>query len=105
MISKRGLSSRKPSRLRLRFPSATLAHLCKPFGLPSELPDNAVKDIDSRLELYPWEYDHEAKSDKEIKTITVSSPVKYLLIYRTAYTLSQVRQLLAGKGDRRQDDI
>ena len=78
----------------------------RPFSLPSNLADNAVADLDGRVELYPWEYSHEARdANNEVKTITLSSPVKSMLTYKSAYTLSQLRSALTGKGDRRQDDV
>jgi hypothetical protein len=78
----------------------------RPFSLPSDLADSAVVDLDGRLELYAWEYNHEAKdASSEVRTITISSPVKSVLTYKSAYTLSQMRLAVAGKGDRRQDDL
>jgi len=77
----------------------------KPFLLSADLADNAVADLDSRLELCPWEYTHEAKSGNETKSITVTSPVKTVLTYKSPYSLSQIRLAVAGKGDRRQDDM
>ena len=75
----------------------------RPFSLPSNLADNAVADLDGRIELYAWEYSHETRdANNEVKTITISSPVKSVLTYRSAYTLSQIRSALTGKGDRQQ---
>lgn len=77
----------------------------KPFSLSADLGDNAVADLDGRIQLYPWEYTHEAKSDSETKSITITSPVKTVLTYKSPYTLAQIRLAVAGKGDRKQDDI
>ena len=77
----------------------------KPFSLSPDLADNAVADLDSRLELYPWEYNHEAAGDNEKKIITVTSPVRNVLTYKSSYSLSQIRLAVSGIGDRRQDDI
>jgi hypothetical protein len=80
--------------------------LCaKPFSLPPNLDTDAVADLDGRLELYPWEYTHEAKDQNQTKTITVTSPVRHVLTYRSSYSLSQIRLAVSGKGDRRQDDV
>lgn len=76
----------------------------KPFSLPPDLAENAVADLDSRLELYPWEYTHGARDGNELKPVTVTSPVKNVLTYKSSYSLSQIRLALAGK-DRRQDDV
>ncbi len=77
----------------------------KPFSLSPDLADNAVADLDSRLELYPWEYSYEAKGGNETRTITVTSPVKNVLTYKSSYALSQLKLAVAGKGDRRPDDV
>jgi hypothetical protein len=80
--------------------------LCaKPFSLPPNLASDAVADLDSRLELYPWEYTYEAKDHDQSKTITVTSPVRHVLTYKSSYSLSQIRLAVSGKGDRRQDEI
>ena len=77
----------------------------RPFSLSPDLGDNAVADLDGRIELCPWEYTHEAKSGSETRRITVTSPVKTVLSYKTPYSLSQIRLAVAGKGDRRQSDM
>jgi hypothetical protein len=77
----------------------------RPFSLSADLGDNAVADLDGRIQLCPWEYTHEAKSGTETKTITVTSPVKTVLTYKSSCSLSQIRLAIAGKGDRRQEDM
>jgi hypothetical protein len=95
------------SEAALRKLSEQYLSICaKPFGLSADLGENAVADLDSRLELYPWEYTHEARdSNNELTSITISSPVRCVLAYKSPYTLSQIRATIAGKGDRRQGDI
>jgi hypothetical protein len=77
----------------------------KPFALPPELDEATVAMMESRLELYPWEYAHEAKNEKESKAVTMTSPVRWALTYMSGYTLSQLRQAVAGKAERRQEDV
>lgn len=77
----------------------------RPFSLSADLGDNAVADLDGRIQLCPWEYTHEVKSGTETKSITVTSPVNTVLTYKSSYSLSQIRLAVAGKGDRRQDDM
>lgn len=77
----------------------------KPFALTPELDDAVVAMMESRLEFYPWEYTHEAKNEKESKTITMTSPVRWSLSYTSGYTLSQLRQAVTGKVERRQEDV
>jgi hypothetical protein len=77
----------------------------KPFALPAEFDENVLADMDNRLELYPWEYAHEASNEKDKKTITVVSPVKWALSYTSGYTVAQLREVLAGKRERRQEEV
>jgi len=77
----------------------------KPFSLPPELNSDVLSDIDGRIEIFPWEYLHEAKNQKETKFLTITSPVRWVLSYSSGYTLSQLRQTLSGQQERRSDYI
>jgi hypothetical protein len=77
----------------------------RPFDVPSEFDPQWLTLVGNRLTLYPWEYAHEAKTDRETKTITMASPVRWVVSFTSAYALSQVRQGLAGKGERRAEHI
>ena len=76
-----------------------------PFSQTPELDDDILTRIDNSPELYPWEYAYEAKSEGEPRTLTITSPVRWVLTYGSGYTLSQVRQALTGRHERRSDDI
>ncbi len=77
----------------------------KPFALVPELDEAVVAMMESRFELYPWEYTHEAKNEKESKTMTMTSPLRWALSYTSGYTLSQLRQAIAGKVERRPEEV
>jgi len=77
----------------------------RPFDLPSELDEHWLTLVGNRVTLYPWEYTYEAKAERETRTISMTSPVRWVVSYSSAYTLSQVRQALAGKGERRPEHI
>jgi hypothetical protein len=77
----------------------------RPFDLPSELDPYWLTLVGSRVTLYPWEYMHEAATDRETKAISMISPLRWVVSFSSAYTLSQVRQALAGKGERRPEHI
>ncbi|HME70247.1 MAG TPA: hypothetical protein VKM54_10320 [Myxococcota bacterium] len=62
-----------------------------PFSLRSEFPPDAVAGMDHRLAVYPWEYEHEARGAHEQRTIRITSPLRWVLTYRSAYTLEQLR--------------
>jgi hypothetical protein len=108
-----GKHIRSPMREEIPGAEAAVRKLCekyneicsRPFSLSADLADNAVADLDGRFELCLWEYTHEAKSGSETKSITITSPVKTVLTYKSPYSLSQIRLAVAGKGDRRQDDM
>jgi hypothetical protein len=76
-----------------------------PFSLTPELDDDVLTRIDNNPELYPWEYAYEAKGEGEPRTLTITSPVRWVLTYGSGYTLSQVRQAVAGKHEHRTADI
>jgi hypothetical protein len=76
-----------------------------PFNLPSELDQYWLTLVGNRVALHPWEYAHEARTDRESRSITMSSPVRWVVSFASTYTLSHVRQALAGKGERRPEHI
>jgi hypothetical protein len=94
-------SEKAAAQLRERFKEACGA----PFSLTPELDEDFLGRIDNRPELYPWEYTYEAKGEGEPRALTITSPVRWVLTYGSGYTLSQVRQTVAGKRERRSDDI
>ena len=77
----------------------------KPFALSAELDEGPLKLLENRLELYPWEYIHQAKSERETKAVTITSPVHWVLTYSAGYTLSQVLQAVIGKEQRQADAL
>jgi hypothetical protein len=77
----------------------------KPFALPPELDDGPLSNIDNRIDVYPWEYTHQAKSERETKPVMMTSPVRWVLTYSSDYTPSQLIQTMAGKEQRRADSV
>ena len=77
----------------------------QPFGLPTEFNREILTDLDNRIELFAWEYTHEAHADRETKTVTLHSPVRWVLAYSSSYSLSQLRQTVSGLQERRADYI
>jgi hypothetical protein len=77
----------------------------KPFSLLPDLDEGPLGLIETRLELYPWEYSHEARSEKETRTLTITAPMRWMLTYGSAYTLAQLRQILSGKGERQAERL
>jgi hypothetical protein len=71
------------------------------FQVGSELEKEHLSAVDADLDLYPWEYTHEASGDDQSHPVTVTSPVRWVLTYHSDYTLAQIRQAMAGKAERR----
>jgi hypothetical protein len=76
-----------------------------PFDLPSEFDQYWLTLVGNRVTLYPWEYTYPARTERETRPISMTSPVRWVVSFASAYTLSQVRQALAGKGERRPEHI
>jgi hypothetical protein len=68
-----------------------------PFDFRPELDEQTLGNMEYGIEIYPWEYPYDIGG----RNITITSPVKWILTYRTEYTPSQMRNLLASKGERR----
>jgi len=77
----------------------------RPFDVPSELDEHWLALVGNRVTLYPWEYTHEATTSRETKMISMASPVRWVVSFTSGYALTQVRQGLAGKGERRPEHI
>jgi hypothetical protein len=73
-----------------------------PFHLPREL-KTPLMQMTQSLELTPWEYPHIAQSDRESKTITVTSPFKSIVTY-AGYTPQRLKDLLANR-NRNTDEL
>jgi hypothetical protein len=71
----------------------------KPYDLPEALDPAWLGLVGHTLELHPWEYVHQIQG----KSITMSSPVRWAINFRTNYSLAQVKNALAGKEAARPD--
>src|ERR1051326_2062808 len=76
----------------------------RPFDLRRELPV-PLESFPTSLQLYEWEYVHEIPTGRERKTITVVSPLTWVLAYRSTYSFSMLRQVMAGKQERDTESI
>lgn len=76
----------------------------KPFDLPRPL-RSPLKPVGLALELYPWEYRYEIPTGGAAKTVTITSPVRFVISYASGLSLSRLRQGVAGKEELKQDDV
>ena len=74
----------------------------KLYNLPKEL-KSPVEVTSATLEFVPVEYSHSAKTERETKTVTVTSPLKWVLCY-SGFNPRRLRDLLAAK-TRNDDDV
>jgi hypothetical protein len=75
----------------------------KPFSLPHEELRAPIEVLSSVLEITPVEYAHHAKTERETKTVTVTSPLKWVLNY-SGFGLKRLQELLAD-GNRNQGNV
>ena len=68
-------------------------YTAKPYDLPTDFSTSWLTLVGNALELHPWEYVREIQG----KIITMSSPVRWAVNYRSNYTLTQVKNALSGK--------
>jgi hypothetical protein len=71
------------------------------FDLPIELGEEALSAMEHGIEAYPWEYTRQAGD----KSIVISSPVRWVLTFRSDYSLTEMRRLMAGKAERRKPSV
>jgi len=79
--------------------------VARPFDLPTEFDQYWLTLVGNRVALYPWEYAYEASHGQETRSITMTSPIRWVVSFTSGYTLSQFRQALIGQGERRPEHI
>ena len=65
----------------------------KPYDLPETLDVNWLTLVGNVLDLHPWDYVQQIQG----KPITITSPIRWVVNFRTNYNLAQVKAVLAGK--------
>ena len=73
----------------------------KPYDLPNTFETNWLTLVGGLLDVRPWEYSMAIQD----RTITMSSPVKWLLCQRSSVGLVQLRSVMAGKERTRLDEL
>jgi hypothetical protein len=71
----------------------------RPFDLRPEL-SFPLESVSTQIQLYEWEYLHSTKTDRGWRTIKVTSPLTWVVTYSSTYSLSMLRQVLAGQEER-----
>jgi len=76
----------------------------RPFDLRKEL-TSPLESVGTQLGLYEWEYVYEVRTERETRAITVVSPLTWVVAYPSTYSLSMLRQVMAGKQERNADGV
>jgi len=80
-------------------------HTGAAFDVGHPFDSDSVSDISGKLELYRWEYPYEIKTAGGAKTITMTSPRRWVLNYPSGYDLAQLRQAVSGREGRRAEQM
>ena len=73
--------------------------------LKPEIDEETLAAISPTIEVNPYEYTHEAQGAKGARNISMTSPVQWVATYASGYSLSQIRNLVTGGGDRRAQPV
>jgi hypothetical protein len=76
----------------------------RPFDLRPEL-TFPLESVSTQIQLYEWEYLHQTKTDRGWRSIKVTSPLTWVVAYSSTYSLSMLRQVLAGQEERNQKSV
>jgi len=76
----------------------------RPFDLRREL-STPLESISTQIQLYEWDYLHEVRTENNYKTVTVKSPMTWVLCYPSTYSPSMLVQVLAGRQARDPDSV
>lgn len=71
----------------------------RPFDLRPEL-TLPLESVSTQMQLYEWEYMHQIKTDRGWRSIKVTSPLTWVVVYSSNYSLAMFRQVLAGNEER-----
>lgn len=76
----------------------------RPFDLRPEL-SFPLESVSTQIQLYEWEYLHQAKTDRGWRSIRVTSPLTWVVAYSSTYSLHMLRQVLAGQEERNPESV
>jgi hypothetical protein len=71
----------------------------KPFDLRPEL-RTPLESVTTQFQFDEWEYTHATQTDQGWQPIRVTTPLTWVLSYATSYSLSTLRGVVAGSGQR-----
>ena len=69
----------------------------KPFDLSLEFDPHWLSLVGSRLDLQRWAYTHRIETNGETKAVTITSPSRWILTYRSNSTVAEMAEAIASK--------
>lgn len=72
-----------------------------PFDLRADMNEDALSNMEHGIEVYPWEYTYETGG----KAIVITSPVRWVVTYKSDYSLAAMRAVTGGRSERRTASI
>jgi hypothetical protein len=69
----------------------------RPFRFPEEFDADMIYDAGAKLDVHPWEYTYEARTEQETKRITMSTPTRWLLNYSCDLSLGRMKAMATGR--------
>ena len=69
----------------------------KPFDLSPEFDPHWLSLVGNRLDLQRWAYTHQIQSDGEPKAVTITSPSRWILTYRSNLSVTQMAEAMTAK--------
>ena len=90
-----------------RLPNFATSTGASPSGRSTFVPSSLSRSNPSRrqLQLHEWEYLHETKTDRGRRAIKVTTPLTWVIAYSSTYSLSMLRQVVAGHEERDSDAV
>jgi hypothetical protein len=76
----------------------------RPFDLRPEL-SFPLESVSTQMQLHEWEYLYQTKIERGWRAIKVTSPLTWVVAYSSTYSLSILRQVLAGQEERDSDSV
>jgi hypothetical protein len=78
---------------------------CPSYGLSPSPPDEELANVETTTVCYPWEYSQVVQDGQESKSLTLTSPVRWIITYKSSYSLHQFRQAISNTGERTTRDV
>ena len=94
-------SERHISAIKQRYKDLAAA----PYNLAAEFETHWLGLVGSRLDLQSWEYIHEVTDRSENKAITMTSTVRWILSYKSDFSVLDAKKSLAGKQARNLENL